>query len=96
MSGGCLEAEIAKKAWWLTEKGAAIQRYSSFFDDDGDMPYGLGCGGTVIVLLERGEPAAHCLEAVRRSAEARTASVVVTGDGRLQRCRHAVDCERRG
>lgn len=42
------------------------------------MPYGLGCGGTVIVLLERGEPAAHCLEALRRSAEARTASVIVT------------------
>lgn len=78
VSGGCLEAEIARKAWWLTEKGPAIQRYSSFFDDDGDMPYGLGCGGTVIVLLERGEAAAQCLEAVRRSVEERTASVIVT------------------
>ncbi|HEY1808486.1 MAG TPA: XdhC family protein [Acidobacteriaceae bacterium] len=78
VSGGCLEAEIAKKAWWLTEKGPAIQRYSSFFDDDGDMPYGLGCGGTVIVLLERGEAAAQCLAAVRRSVEERTASVIVT------------------
>ncbi len=45
VSGGCLEAEIAKKAWWLTERGPTLQRYSSFFDDDGDMPYGLGCGG---------------------------------------------------
>jgi xanthine/CO dehydrogenase XdhC/CoxF family maturation factor len=81
VSGGCLEAEIAKKAWWLTEKGPAIQRYSSFFDDDGDMPYGLGCGGTVIVLLERGEAAAHCLEAVRRSVEERLASVIVTATG---------------
>ncbi len=78
VSGGCLEAEIAKKAWWLTEKGSAIQRYSSFFDDDGDMPYGLGCGGTVIVLLERGVPAAQCMEAVRRSVEERAASVIVT------------------
>jgi xanthine dehydrogenase accessory factor len=81
VSGGCLEAEIAKKAWWLTEKGPAIQRYSSFFDDEGDMPYGLGCGGTVIVLLERGEPAAQCLGAVRRSVEERTASVIVTDTG---------------
>ncbi len=78
ISGGCLEAEVARKAWWLTERGASIQRYSSFFDDDGDMPYGLGCGGTVIVLLERGEPATQVLEALRRSVEERTESVVVT------------------
>ncbi len=78
VSGGCLEAEIAKKAWWLTERGPSLQRYSSFFDDDGDMPYGLGCGGTVIVLLERGDPASHSLEALRRSIEDRTESVIVT------------------
>ena len=78
VSGGCLEAEIAKKAWWLTESGASIQRYSSFFDDDGDMPYGLGCGGTVIVLLERGEATHQALEALRRSVEERTESVIVT------------------
>lgn len=81
VSGGCLEAEITKKAWWLTEQGPSIQRYSSFFDDDGDMPYGLGCGGTVIVLLERGEAAAQNLEALRRSVEDRTASVILTNTG---------------
>jgi xanthine dehydrogenase accessory factor len=78
VSGGCLEAEIAKKAWWLTGQGPSIQRYSSFFDDDGTMPYGLGCGGMVIVLLERGEAAAQCLEAVRRSVEERMGSAIVT------------------
>lgn len=78
ISGGCLEAEVAKKAWWLTERGPSLQRYSSFFDDDGDMPYGLGCGGTVLVLLERGEAARQVLEALRRSVEERTASVIVT------------------
>lgn len=78
ISGGCLEAEVARKAWWLTAQGASIQRYSSFFDDDGDMPYGLGCGGTVLLLLERGEPAAQSLEALRRSLEERTPSVMVT------------------
>jgi xanthine dehydrogenase accessory factor len=82
VSGGCLEGEIAKKAWWLTEQGASVQRYSSFFDDDlvpgGEMPYGLGCGGTVVVLLERGAAAAETLEALRRSVEKRTASVIVT------------------
>ncbi|HUB20283.1 MAG TPA: XdhC family protein [Acidobacteriaceae bacterium] len=78
VSGGCLEAEIAKKAWWLTAQGPSLQRYSSFFDDDGDMPYGLGCGGTILVLLERGEAAAQSLEALRRSVEERTVSVIVT------------------
>ena len=78
VSGGCLEGEIVRKAWWLTENGAAIQRYSSFFDDDGDMPYGLGCGGTVIVLLERGEPAVRTLDALRSTVEERRAWVVVT------------------
>lgn len=30
ISGGCLEAEVQKKAWWLTETGPSVQRYSSF------------------------------------------------------------------
>jgi xanthine/CO dehydrogenase XdhC/CoxF family maturation factor len=77
VSGGCLEAEIAKKAWWLTEHGPSLQRYSSFFDDDGDMPYGLGCGGTVIILLERGAAPSQHLEVLRRSVEDRTESVIV-------------------
>lgn len=81
ISGGCLEAEVAKKAWWLTERGASVQRYSSFFDDDGDMPYGLGCGGAIQVLLERGDPARQALEALRRSVEERTAQVVVANLG---------------
>ena len=78
VSGGCLEGEIAKKAWWLTEKGPSLQRYSSFFDDDGELPYGLGCGGTISVLLERGEPARLVLEALRQSLEDRNAFVIVT------------------
>ena len=54
ISGGCLEGEVSKKAWWLTEKGPKLQRYSSFFDDDAGVAYGLGCGGTVILVLARG------------------------------------------
>ena len=52
VSGGCLEAEIVRKARWLIRGGPAIERYSTLFDDTADMPYGLGCGGTVDVLLE--------------------------------------------
>jgi len=78
ISGGCLEAEVIKKAWWLTAQGPSIQRYSSFFDDDGDMPYGLGCGGAVVVLLERGDRAQRVLEALERSVRERTSWAVVS------------------
>ncbi len=54
ISGGCLEGEISRKAWWLTTDGPSIQRYQSSFEEDaGGIPWGLGCGGTVWVLLER-------------------------------------------
>ena len=52
ISGGCLEAEVIRKAQWLVRDGAILQRYSTLFDDTADIPYGLGCGGTVDVLLE--------------------------------------------
>jgi xanthine/CO dehydrogenase XdhC/CoxF family maturation factor len=52
ISGGCLEAELIRKARWSVRKGAAVQRFSTSFDDTADIPYGLGCGGTVDVLLE--------------------------------------------
>lgn len=78
ISSGCLEAEVSQKAWWLTENGPAIQRYSSFFDDDSPAPYGLGCGGTVYVLLERG-PAAHAvLNTLEQSLAARSHFVIIT------------------
>jgi len=75
ISGGCLEAEVAKKAWWLTEIGPSIQRYSSFFDDDA--PYGLGCGGTVHILVERGVAAHAVLNALEQSLEVRTPFVII-------------------
>jgi len=78
VSGGCLEAEVMKKAWWLTENGPMIQRYSSFFDDDSPAPYGLGCGGTVYVLLERGEAAHAVLNALDTNLSARTPFAIVT------------------
>ena len=52
ISGGCLEGEIVRKAAWLTRTGAVVERYSTLFDDTAEIPYGLGCGGTVEVLIE--------------------------------------------
>jgi len=52
ISGGCLEAEVVRKAQWLVRNGAVVERYSTLFDDTAEIPYGLGCGGTVDLLLE--------------------------------------------
>lgn len=52
ISGGCLEAEVVKKAAWAVRSGAVVERYSTTFEDTSEIPYGLGCGGVVDLLLE--------------------------------------------
>ena len=52
ISGGCLEAEVVRKAGWMVRGGAVVERYSTLFDDTAEIPYGLGCGGTVELLAE--------------------------------------------
>ena len=52
ISGGCLEAEVMRKAAWKVRDGAVMDHYSTLFDDTAEIPYGLGCGGTVDLLLE--------------------------------------------
>ncbi len=71
ISGGCLEAEIQKKAWWLCANGPVVERYSSSFDGDAEIPYGLACGGTIWVLLERGDRASRVLQAIADCVERR-------------------------
>lgn len=77
VSGGCLEAEVAKRAFWLTESGPAVQRYSTA-EDDGDMPYGSGCGGVVYVLLERRATAAPLLTELETAFHARAPLAIAT------------------
>lgn len=57
ISGGCLEGEVVRKAPWLTRMGAAVKTYSTIFDESipeesREIPYGLGCGGVIDLLLE--------------------------------------------
>src|SRR5579872_6015833 len=52
ISGGCLEAEVVRKAAWMVRHGAMVERYSTLFDDTAEIPFGLGCGGVVDLLLE--------------------------------------------
>ena len=54
ISGGCLEDDILKRAWWLTANGPVIRKYDT--TPDGELAtegYGLGCNGVIHVLLER-------------------------------------------
>jgi xanthine/CO dehydrogenase XdhC/CoxF family maturation factor len=57
ISGGCLEDDLVKKAWWLTEKGPIVKRYDTTPDNEiATTGYGLGCNGIVHVLMERVRP----------------------------------------
>jgi xanthine dehydrogenase accessory factor len=77
VSGGCLEAEVAKRAWWLTTNGPVVERYSTL-DDDGDLPYGSGCGGVVYILLERRKTASPLLHALRSCWDVRKPLAIAT------------------
>jgi xanthine/CO dehydrogenase XdhC/CoxF family maturation factor len=82
ISGGCLEGDLARKAWWHTSDGqATIVRYDSTSEDDEVRSgFGLGCNGTLDVLLERLLPGsdAHPLAFVRRCHAAREPGVMAT------------------
>jgi len=77
VSGGCLEAEVARRAFWLTESGPVVERYSTA-EDDGDMPYGSGCGGVVFLLLERSATAAPLLRVLETAFHAREPLAIAT------------------
>jgi xanthine/CO dehydrogenase XdhC/CoxF family maturation factor len=77
VSGGCLEAEVARRAWWLTSHGPVVERYSTA-EDDGDRPYGSGCGGVVFILLERRETAGPLLAVLEPAFDARTPLAIAT------------------
>ena len=52
ISGGCLEGDLVRRAKWLIRKGPVVQHYSTAFDDTAEIPFGLGCGGELDLLLE--------------------------------------------
>jgi xanthine dehydrogenase accessory factor len=77
VSGGCLEAEVARRAWWLTSSGPVVERYSTQ-DDEDERPYGSGCGGVVFLLLERKQTAGPLLSAFDRAFSERAPLAVTT------------------
>ena len=54
ISGGCLEGDVSKKAWWFTEGGRpSVRVYDTSAEDDAVWEFGLGCNGVVHALFER-------------------------------------------
>jgi xanthine/CO dehydrogenase XdhC/CoxF family maturation factor len=92
ISGGCLEAEVAKKARWAARSGAIIERFSTVFDDTSDIPYGLGCGGTLDLLIEPADTpeAAALLNAMQESLAGVRRNVLTWLPGNTQPLRRAV------
>jgi xanthine dehydrogenase accessory factor len=78
ISGGCLETEVVRRAPWSVRSGAVVERYSTVFDDTSDIPYGLGCGGTVDLLLEpSGTPEfTALLDAIKTSLKGKPSLVI--------------------
>ncbi|MCK8682344.1 XdhC family protein [Pseudomonas umsongensis] len=88
VSGGCLEQDLAKKAWWLTDSGEpVVRRYSTGATEDEDdeqstLTFGLGCNGTVFIMLERlraksPAPAIDLLRRVRDSQQPAAMATVI-------------------
>jgi xanthine dehydrogenase accessory factor len=78
VSGGCLEAEICRKIWWLTRNGSYAEQFAtSIGDPDSPLGVGLGCGGVLDILYERGRTAAAVMECIRLSAEQREPAALV-------------------
>ena len=89
LSGGCLESEVSKKAWWLTEGGqAVVRRYSTAsldsdselvdeepLDEETELQFGLGCNGTVHILFQRLSVSAPVFERLRKVEEQGQAAV---------------------
>jgi xanthine dehydrogenase accessory factor len=86
ISGGCLEAEVIRKAGWMVRGGAVVERYSTMFDDTAEVPFGLGCGGVVDLMLEPVDtPECRALMEAMEASLAGADSIVVNylpGDGK--------------
>lgn len=79
ISGGCLEAEVVRKATWKVRNGALVERYSTMFDDTAEIPFGLGCGGVVDLLIESAEtPEGHAFLSAMEASLAGEESLIAT------------------
>lgn len=87
ISGGCLEGDVIRKAWWLTEsRKAIVLSYDTRAGEDEQWSFGLGCNGVVYVMLERlgtqrPSDILNILSLVRKKNQAAASAVVVATEG---------------
>jgi xanthine dehydrogenase accessory factor len=89
VSGGCLEGDIVRKAWWWTESGeASVRVYDTTADEDAVWELGLGCNGEVRVLLERlyNAETRELFRFLDECERERSAAVVATVIATTERC----------
>ncbi len=85
VSGGCLEADLAKKAWWLTQQEeSVIREYDTSGESGVAQEFGLGCNGVIRVLLERLNDSAamlrNAIQFVRQHRQPVLAATVIEDD----------------
>jgi xanthine/CO dehydrogenase XdhC/CoxF family maturation factor len=81
ISGGCLEGDVSRKAWWFTEGGRpSVRIYDTSSDEDAVWEFGLGCNGVIQVMLERVESdsARQALEFLNACRASRRPAVMAT------------------
>ena len=89
VSGGCLEGELCRRAHWWTSKTSALLKSFDTSTQEDDEGFGLGCGGSIDLLLERlesnvSDTVTHPLLAQERVSKGRVAeacAVVVQATG---------------
>jgi xanthine dehydrogenase accessory factor len=78
VSGGCLEADVARRGRLLTPTDStALVRYDGS-DDDVAWGFGLGCNGSIQVFIERLDKLSPSLEFIRRCFTRRINGAMVT------------------
>ena len=86
LSGGCLEASIARKGPWLARERPSCVRFEGGAEEDDELPRGTGCDGIVDILLERASfalptaPLSIFEDCLRRERRAILATVFTSRD----------------
>lgn len=79
VSGGCLEADVARRGRLLSADDPPALVHYDGSDEDAVWGFGLGCNGSIDVLIERlGDQAARSLEFIRHCIDRPSAGVLIT------------------
>ena len=84
ISGGCLEADVVRRAAWLVEQGQPIVKT---YDTSADGEVALGCGGEVDVLLEPFRADGPTARAMTEVLETRKPVQLTLMEGRIETLR---------